>query len=34
MKSKDLSITIHTNKVKECIDFYTEYFKAMSAFDL
>lgn len=33
MKSKDLSITFRTNKVKECVDFYTKYFQAVLAFD-
>lgn len=33
MKSKDLPITSRTNKVKECVDFYTKYFQAVLAFD-
>lgn len=33
MKFKDLSIAFNTNKVKECIDFYTKYFEAVLAFD-
>ncbi|MDR2084478.1 MAG: VOC family protein [Bacteroidales bacterium] len=33
MKLKDLSITFHTDKIKECIDFYSKYFGATVAFD-
>lgn len=33
MNFKDLSITFHTNKVKECIDFYSKYFQATVTFD-
>lgn len=33
MKFKDLTITFHTNKIKECVDFYSKYFQAALAFD-
>jgi uncharacterized glyoxalase superfamily protein PhnB len=33
MKIKDLSITFHTDKIKECVDFYTENFHATVSFD-
>lgn len=33
MKIKDLSITFHTNKIKECVDFYSKYFQTKVAFD-
>ncbi|MDR2920928.1 MAG: VOC family protein [Tannerella sp.] len=33
MKIKDLSITFHTNKIKECVDFYGKYFQTKVAFD-
>ncbi len=33
MKLKDLSITFHTDKIKECVDFYSKYFKATVSFD-
>lgn len=33
MKIKDLSITFHTEKIKECVDFYTRYFGAQLSFD-
>lgn len=33
MKFKELSITFHTNQIKECVDFYKTYFQAEVAFD-
>lgn len=33
MKFKDLSITFHTDKLRECVDFYSKYFQATVAFD-
>jgi len=33
MKLKDLSITFHTDKIKECVDFYCKYFQAKVSFD-
>ncbi len=33
MKIKDLSITFHTDKMKECVDFYSNYFQAKVSFD-
>lgn len=33
MKFKELSITFHTDKIKECIEFYSKYFQATLAFD-
>ncbi|MDR2038447.1 MAG: VOC family protein [Bacteroidales bacterium] len=33
MKFKDLSITFHTDKIKECVDFYSKYFQTTVAFD-
>lgn len=33
MKFKDLSITFHTDKMRECIDFYCTYFQATVTFD-
>lgn len=33
MKFKDLSITFHTNKISECVDFYNKYFQATLAFE-
>jgi Uncharacterized protein conserved in bacteria len=33
MKFNDLSITFHTDKIKECVDFYSNYFQATVAFD-
>ncbi|WP_195375298.1 MULTISPECIES: VOC family protein [Parabacteroides] len=33
MKFKDLSITFHTDKMKECIDFYCTHFQATITFD-
>lgn len=33
MKFKYLSITFHTDKIKECVDFYTKYFQAKVSFD-
>lgn len=33
MKFKDLSITFHTDKTEECVDFYRKYFQTKVAFD-
>lgn len=33
MKLKDLSITFHTDKIKECVDFYCKYLQATLTFD-
>lgn len=33
MKFKDLSITIHTDKIKECVDFYVRHFDVKITFD-
>ena len=33
MRLKDLSITFHTNKIKECVAFYSKYFQAKVTFD-
>lgn len=33
MKFKDLSITFHTNDIKECVNFYAKYFQAKVMFD-
>jgi predicted enzyme related to lactoylglutathione lyase len=33
MKFNDLSITIHTDKIKECVDFYVRHFDVKIAFD-
>ncbi|WP_298647983.1 VOC family protein [uncultured Proteiniphilum sp.] len=33
MKLKDLSITFHTEKIKECVDFYSKYLRAKVSFD-
>lgn len=33
MKFKDLSVTFHTEKIKECVDFYSKYFQATVTFD-
>lgn len=33
MKIKDLSVTFHTGKIKECADFYVKYFGAKVVFD-
>ncbi len=33
MKFKDLSITIHTDKIKECIAFYVRHFDVKITFD-
>lgn len=33
MKFEDLSITFHTDKIKECVDFYGKYFQATVTFD-
>ena len=33
MKFNDLSITFHTDKIKECVDFYSQYFQAKVTFD-
>ncbi|WP_178795133.1 VOC family protein [Bacteroidaceae bacterium] len=33
MKFNDLSITFHTDKIKECVDFYSKYFQAKVVFD-
>lgn len=33
MKFKDLSITFHTDKIKECVDFYSKYLNAKVTFD-
>ncbi len=33
MNLKDLSITFHTDKIKECVDFYCNYFQAKVSFD-
>jgi uncharacterized glyoxalase superfamily protein PhnB len=33
MKIKDLSITFHTEKIKECVEFYSKYFQAKVTFD-
>lgn len=33
MKINDLSITFHTGKIKECVDFYSKYLGATLAFD-
>lgn len=33
MKIKSLSITFHTDKLKECIDFYKRHFQAKVSFD-
>ncbi|MCD7899837.1 MAG: VOC family protein [Bacteroides sp.] len=33
MKIKDLSITFHTEKIKECVDFYSKYLQAKLIFD-
>ncbi|MDH8702075.1 hypothetical protein M2138_001429 [Dysgonomonadaceae bacterium PH5-43] len=33
MKFNDLTITFHTNKIKECVDFYSKYFQATLIFD-
>lgn len=33
MKFKDLSITFHTDKIKDCVDFYRKYFQAKVIFD-
>ncbi len=33
MKFQDLSITFHTDKWRECVDFYCRYFQAKVTFD-
>lgn len=33
MKVKDLFITFHTDKIKECVDFYSKYLDAKVTFD-
>jgi uncharacterized glyoxalase superfamily protein PhnB len=33
MKFNDLSITSHTDKIKECVDFYVRHFDVKIAFD-
>ncbi|ASB48717.1 VOC family protein [Alkalitalea saponilacus] len=33
MKINDLSITIHTDKIKECVDFYVRHFNVKITFD-
>lgn len=33
MKLNDLSITFHTGKIKECVDFYVRYFDVKVTFD-
>lgn len=33
MKFNDLSITFHTDKIKECVDFYGKYFNTKVTFD-
>ncbi|MDR2917570.1 MAG: VOC family protein [Tannerella sp.] len=33
MKFNDLSITFHTDKIRECVDFYCHYFDAKLTFD-
>ncbi len=33
MKFNDLSVTFHTDKIKECVDFYTKYLGATLSFD-
>lgn len=33
MKINELSITFHTKKVKECVEFYSKYFNARTTFD-
>lgn len=33
MKIREFSITFHTNKIKECVDFYGKYFQAIVTFD-
>lgn len=33
MKFKDLSYTFHTEKIKECVEFYTQYLGAKVSFD-
>lgn len=33
MKFNDLSITIHTDKIKECVDFYVRHFDVKITFD-
>lgn len=33
MKFKDLSVTFHTDKITECVDYYIKYFHAKMVFD-
>lgn len=33
MELKNLSITFHTNKIKECVAFYSNYYQATVTFD-
>ncbi|MDD3125680.1 MAG: hypothetical protein PHV24_07670 [Candidatus Kapabacteria bacterium] len=33
MKFNDLTITFHTDKIRDCVDFYSKYFKTAVAFD-
>ncbi len=33
MNIKDLSIAFHTDKIRECIDFYSKYFRTTVTFD-
>lgn len=33
MKIEDLSITFHTDRIKECVDFYRSHFNAVVSFD-